>query len=187
MNKILESVGDVTKELNEIEVNKFMNMIIRSDRIFLVGTGRSGLVARAFAMRLMHLGFNVYVVGETITPAIKPKDLLIAISGSGRTSSVLIVAKTAKMRGIKIVSITSFSNSPLGKISDCVIQIAGRVKPYLDDYISKQLKGMHEPLTPLGTLFEISTSVFLDSVITELMLRLGKNEEEMKKRHTNLE
>lgn len=62
--------------------------IRNSDRIFVVGTGRSELVGKAFAMRLMHLGFNVHVVGEVTTPAIRDKDCLIAISGSGETKQL---------------------------------------------------------------------------------------------------
>ena len=61
-----------------------------------MGAGRSGLVAKAFAMRLMHLGFTAYVVGETITPAMRPKDLLVIFSGSGRTKTIADIAETAR-------------------------------------------------------------------------------------------
>ncbi len=38
------------------------------NRIFVTGLGRTGLMARGFAMRLMHLGRRVYHVGDVITP-----------------------------------------------------------------------------------------------------------------------
>lgn len=185
--KILDNVKETVMDIDQKEFEDFVNTITRSKRIFVIGAGRSGLVGKAFAMRLMHLGFDVYVVGETITPSIKPADLLIAISGSGKTASVLNVAKTAKNNGSSVSAVTSYNESDLAKLSDCVVNITGRVKNSESDYESKQLQGMHAPLTPLGTLFEMSTSIFLDSVVAKIMKTLGKQEREMKDRHTNLE
>ena len=76
----------------------------------------------------MHLGISVYVVGETITPAIDNDDCLLAISGSGETSYIISTAKIAKMRGASIVAVSSYEDSTLGKMSDLVIHIKGRTK-----------------------------------------------------------
>jgi 6-phospho 3-hexuloisomerase len=76
-------------------------------KILVVGAGRSGLVGKAFAMRLMHLGFNIYVMGETITPAFGVGDLVFVISGSGSTTLPLTVAKMAKSLGAKVLAVTS--------------------------------------------------------------------------------
>ncbi len=144
------------------------------------------MVGKAFAMRLMHLGFRVYVVGESITPSVKPGDLLIAISGSGKTASTLTVVETAKKLETTVATITSYDDSPIAKLSDCVVTIKGRAKGELKrDYISGQLTGAHEPLTPLGSLFELATMIFLDSVITKLMKIYEEDERDLKKRHAN--
>ena len=79
-----------------------------------MGLGRSGLVARAFAMRLMHLGISVYVVGETTTPALSPEDCLCNF-GSGETFSIISAAEIAHKRGTKIIAVTSYVDSTLGK------------------------------------------------------------------------
>jgi len=184
---ILNQMSELLNDIDDNTVNHFINMIVNSRSIFLVGAGRSGLVAKAFAMRLMHLGFNVYVVGETITPAVKPGDLVIAVSGSGETKSTLIVAQTAKELGVKVVAITSFPESSLGKIADCVVKIKGRGLKKDMDYLSGQLRGTHEPLTPLGTLFELSSLVFFDAVITALMDLYRIEERDLRIKHTNLE
>jgi 6-phospho-3-hexuloisomerase len=57
----------------------------------------------------------------------------------------------------------------------------------MDDYFARQILGIHEPLSPLGTLFEDTAMVVLDAVIAELMKRLGKNESDLAKRHANIE
>lgn len=192
---LTELSGFVNKLIEKIDrgqVEKMIGMLIEAwswgKIVLVVGAGRSGLVGKAFAMRLMHLGFRTYVVGETITPGIGPNDLLIAISGSGTTGIVVAAAEAAKRVGAKVVAITSFQESPLAKIADHVVIVPGRAKISEEaDYFSRQILGMHEPLAPLGTLFEVGTMVFLDSIIAELMHRLGKTEREMRARHAVIE
>ncbi len=174
------------------EVGSFVESLIKTydegKKILIIGAGRSGLVGRAFAMRLMHIGFSVYVLGETIVPALNPDDVVVAISGSGRTKLVVTAAEVAKSVGARVISLTTFPDSPLGRISDLVIRIPGRTKVSAeDDYNVRQLVGIYEPLAPLGTLFELTAMVVLDSVISELMQRLGKTEEDLKRRHANIE
>ena len=184
MDKVFESVESIEEE----RIEEMLQALQGAKRIFVVGAGRSGLVARAFAMRLMHLGFPVYVVGETITPAMDPEDVLVALSGSGRTSSVVNVAKIAKEKiGAKVVAVTSKEDSPLAKLSDVVVIVGGRENGKKRDYIADQLLGKGIPITPLGTLFEVSAMILLDSLVVELMRRMKKSEEELRKRHANLE
>jgi 6-phospho-3-hexuloisomerase len=188
IEEIVDNVMVVSDETNEESVNEMMDILTSSKNVFVIGQGRSGLVARAFAMRLMHLGIGVYVVGETITPAIDDDDCLLAISGSGETSYIISTAKIAKMRDAKIVAVTSYSESTLGKMSDLVIHIKGRTKVDSEkNYIKRQMDGKHLSLSPLGTLFEVSTLIFLDALIAQLMDNMGKTEDDLKKRHTVLE
>src|SRR5205085_12472132 len=58
----------------------FLNVLQPARRVFLYGRGRSGFVARAFAVRLMHLGYQTYVVGETITAPVARQDVVILVS-----------------------------------------------------------------------------------------------------------
>ncbi len=179
-----------TIKLDEIEkFVKTIEEIYRANKkILVVGVGRSGLVGRAFAMRLRHLGVRSYVVGETITPSVEEGDLLVAISGSGSTQIVVAAAEAAKRMKAKVAAITTYYDSPLGRLADLVVFVPGRTKlASMDDYFARQILGIHEPLSPLGTLFEDASMVVLDAVVAELMKRLGKNESEMAKRHANIE
>ncbi len=186
-SEMIDRVSGVVKSIDQFEFERFIKAIISSERIFVTGAGRSGLVGKSFAMRLMHLGLDVYVVGETTTPSIKSGDLLVAITGSGKTLTIVNIIRTAKACGARACCITSYPDSPAGRISDFTVRIGGRLENGNGDYDAKQLKGRHAPLTPLGTLFELSASIFLDCSIPKLMDVLGKKEDEMKERHTNLE
>lgn len=185
---IIDNISRITQSVSQEEINEMTNMIVNVENVFLMGLGRSGLVAKAFGMRLMHLGLNVYIVGETITPAITKNDCLIAISGSGETSYILSTTGIAKSIGAKIIAITSYTESSLAKKSDIIVQLKGRTK--IDDetnYIRRQISGQHQTLSPMGTIFEISALVFLDSIIAQMMHDLGQTEEDLKSRHTVLE
>jgi 6-phospho-3-hexuloisomerase len=178
--------------LKRSQVERLVEVLLQAYRggkkVLIMGAGRSGLVGRAFAMRLKHLGYDVYVLGDTIVSPVKQGDIVIAISGSGRTALIITAAEAAKTVGAIVVAITSYVDSPLTRIADIVVEIPGRTKiSTIEDYFARQVLGLHEPLAPLGTLFEDCSMVFLDAIIAELMQRLGKDEEDLRKQHANIE
>lgn len=188
INQIISNVDKASEYVSEEVVEDFMDVILSSKNIFVMGVGRSGLVAKAFAMRLMHLGFSTYVVGETITPSINEDDSLIAISGSGETHMIISATTTAVERGAKILALTSYKESHLGKLANVIMPVQGRTKDDLNkDYVKRQMDGEHSSLAPLGTLFEITSLIFLDGLIAQLMEKLGKTEKDLKEKHTVLE
>ncbi len=186
---ILDNIRDAEEYLVEEDIANFIEIITTADNIFVTGAGRSGLAAKAFAMRLMHLGLSSYVVGETISPAINAGDCILAISGSGETNTIVTAAKISKKRGAKVLALTSYPESSLGQLADGIIHVKGRTKVEVDDenYLKRQIKGNYTSLTPLGTAFELTSLVFLDGLVSELMETMGKTEEDLKNRHTVLE
>jgi 6-phospho-3-hexuloisomerase len=153
-------------------INEMIESFDKSRSIFVVGIGRSGLVARSFAMRLMHLGYSTFVFGETITPRIGKGDLLLAISGSGETGYVVAIAKKAKELGAKVIAITSSQNSTLARLSDLTVPIKSK--------FGKEIAN----IAPLGTVFELTSMLFFDSLIAEIMERKKLREEDLAKRHS---
>ena len=186
---ILDNIESAQEFLDEQAIEEFENIIIESKNIFVTGAGRSGLAAKEFAMRLMHLGLSAYVVGETISPAIYGDDCIVAISGSGETNTIVSAAKIAKKRGSKVLALTSYPESTLGQLADSFILVKGRTKKEVDDenYMKRQIYGNYTSLTPLGTAFELTTLVFLDAIVSELMEKMHQTESDLKARHTVLE
>lgn len=186
---IIGNIVSAEEFLDEENVEKFEDIIIEADNVFVTGAGRSGLAAKAFAMRLMHLGVSAYVVGETISPAINKGDCIIAISGSGETNTIVSAAKIAKNRGSKVLAVTSYPESTLGKLADTCLLVKGRTMQEVDDenYMKRQIYGNYTSLTPLGTAFELTTLVFLDAIVSELMEKMHQTESDLKARHTVLE
>ncbi len=180
LDVVSEQIENLKKSLNMRQVEEFMNAIEQARKIFVMGAGRSGFVARAFAMRLMHLGYDVYVVGETVTPRIGEEDLLITISGSGETTSVVNISRKAKEEiGSMLAAITQNENSTLAKMSDVVVLLSGKNKYQKDETLSS--------IAPLGTMFELTALIFLDGLVAELMNLKSLTEKDLEKRHAVLE
>ncbi|MBQ6100398.1 MAG: 6-phospho-3-hexuloisomerase [Methanobrevibacter sp.] len=186
---ILNNIESAEEFLDEETVDEFENVIIGARNVFVTGAGRSGLAAKAFAMRLMHLGLSAYVVGETISPAIYEDDCIIAISGSGETNTIVSAAKIAKNRGSKVLAVTSYPESTLGQLADCYLLVKGRTNQEVDDenYMKRQIHGNYTSLAPLGTAFELTTLVFLDAIVSELMEKMKQTESDLQSRHAVLE
>jgi 3-hexulose-6-phosphate synthase/6-phospho-3-hexuloisomerase len=174
-NLILEKVSTILASTDNTYEVKLTKMLDKAKRIFVSGAGRSGLVCKFFAMRLVHSGYEVSVVGEIVTPSIKKGDLLIIISGSGETEQLIAFAKKAKEVGAKIVLISAKDTSTIGDMSEAVFQI-GKSEQY------GKVVGM-----PMGTVFELSTLSFLEALVSHLIHEKGIAEEVMRSRHANLE
>jgi len=192
MREIAEFAAKASELINAGQIDRMAEVLVdlyhRKGKVLVMGAGRSGLVGKAFAMRLLHLGFNSYVLGETIVPSISRGDVAVAISGSGRTGLIVEAADAAKKVGAYVIAITTYPESPLGQLADLVVMVPGRSKvSKMDDYFARQILGLHEPLAPLGTLFEDTAMLLLDGVIYYLMMKLNVTEDEMRNRHANIE
>ncbi len=174
---ILNKLSSVLKDTDDNFTERVISAIDSAERIFIIGAGRSGLVARFFVMRLMHCGYKVYMVGEIVTPSLKNGDLLIVISGSGSTETLLPLAKKAKTLGAPVVLITMKSKSTIGDVADMVLPMGNLNSSSFDAPESM----------PMGTVFELSTLVFLESVVAEVVKLKGLDENSLRALHANLE
>ena len=174
---VSEEISAVVGGLDQQELARLVEAILAAKRVFVCGAGRSLLMMRAFAMRLMHMGVEAYVVGETVTPAIADGDLLIAGSGSGQTRGTLATVQAAAARGARTAVITAHGNSGIAEACDLVVVVP---LPVTDE------TGSNSP-QPLGSLFEQSLLVVGDVLVIRLMKRMGTTNEQMLARHTNLE
>jgi 6-phospho-3-hexuloisomerase len=183
-------IDEMADSISDQEIDQFIDEILKAKRIYVMGAGRSGLVAKAFAMRLMHLGLKSYVIGETITPAMMEGDMIVAFSGSGETKTIAELCETAKTLGGRICLVTSKSDSRIGRIADCTVVLESHrdyIKDESAEFEIKQMKGELKSFAPLGTLFETGAMIFADSIISAIMIILKCEEKDLKGRHANIE
>jgi 6-phospho 3-hexuloisomerase len=173
---IHKKIKDILSQVSEKDIEKFTDLFFKSKRIFVYGAGRSGLVAKAFAIRLMHLGFQTFVIGETITAPVQKNDLVVIVSGSGETIPAVMTAEIANNLDANVVSITGKKESDIAKFADITIYISAGCK-----------EEERKKYAPLGTLFEASVWILLDGIIADLLNSKKETEEDMRSRHATLE
>jgi 6-phospho 3-hexuloisomerase len=172
---VLDTISTILDATDESHAERLTELFDNANRIFIAGAGRSKLVGNFLAMRLMHAGYDVNVVGEIVTPSVRSGDLLVIISGSGQTEQLIAFANRATKFGAKIALITAKDDSTIGDLADEVFQI-GVPQRY------SEVKGM-----PMGTVFELSTLCFLEAIVCHIIWEKDVPEEVMLSRHANLE
>lgn len=154
-----------------------ISAIKNARRIFVIGNGRSGLAIRMAAMRLMHLGFAVHVVGDVTTPAIGAEDLLVAVSGSGSTATVVHAAEIARSKKASVAVITTVADSPLARLATIVLPIPAPEKHDSSGVLSSQYA---------GSLFEQSVLTFTDGLFHTMWKLEEVPAAELLERHSDL-
>ena len=182
MNNIKANIDHLDKNFKYTQ--KFIDLVHdglkNKRRFFLLASGRSAFILQCFATRLVHLGARVFIVTNLASmPALRDKDILIVLSGSGTTGIVVSLlnnyVNTVKPYGI--VTITSHPETVIGRIADITIKLKGRTK-------KDKVIGDNAVLAPEGTMFEIAAFCYLDAIIAELAIKMGKTNRELLKKHS---
>lgn len=185
VQRILKELCDLANYIDENEIDAVCRRLISAQEhnknIFLAGAGRSGCVVRAFANRLMHLGFHCYIAGEITAPPIKKDDIFFALSGSGKTGSLVNMANTAKKQEADIVTITLQKEGTIGTMAQAAIILPGNTR--LQDDSSDSFTSIQ----PVGSCFEQLSFLTCDGIILKLKEILQQSNEDLIARHGNLE
>lgn len=176
---IFSEMSSVLSKVDEYQVEQLITLIKNSNKIVCIGAGRVGMATRAFSMRLAHLGFKSYFLGDSNLPSINKRDLLFTASGSGETQTIYDLVMIANKVGAKIALITGNPESRMGKLADQILLLKApsKAKP-LPNFKSRQ---------PMTTLNEQCLWVLYDALVLELMKHFKRGNSYMSKRHSILE
>lgn len=151
----LAEVNAILDQVTDADAGTLVQAVLAAPRVYVNGLGRSGFLMRMFAMRMVQIGLQAYVVGDATTPAIEAGDLLLALSGSGRTETVVRMALKAKGFGARVLAITSSADTPLAELADLVVVVpSGSIKA--DITTPTRL--------PLANALEQAMAIYLDCV-----------------------
>ncbi|WP_028122856.1 6-phospho-3-hexuloisomerase [Epilithonimonas tenax] len=178
LDLILEENQRSTQDLDTSDLDILIQDIKTAKRIFFMGTGRSGLALRMAAMRLMHIGLAVFIVGDTLTPAILEGDILLAASGSGTTPSVINVVEKAISQKAKVTVLTASLESKLAQLADHILFVPAA---------SKTDFGISASAQYAGSLFEQSVLFVFETTFMVLWKESGLTKEDLWPKHANLE
>ena len=151
---VLGEIEQAAHRVDEADVRRLADAVMAAPRVVVAGEGRSGFIAKAFAMRLMHLGIPVHVVGETTTPSVADGDLLVGVSGSGTTAGTVRAAEAAVAAGAHVHAVTTDRTSALAEAARDVLLLPAATK--------HRRAGEVPTVQPLSSLFDQVAHVALD-------------------------
>lgn len=149
-------------------------------RIVAHGAGREGLMMRALAMRLYHLGLAAHVMGDMSCPPVGPGDLLIVSSGPGELPTIAALVGMARDAGARTVCITAQPAATVPRACDRSLVIPAQTMA--DDRTPAAAS-----VLPMGSLFEGAQFLVFEILVLMLRDRLGTTPDAMRARHANLE
>jgi 6-phospho-3-hexuloisomerase len=176
---IMRELESVVPRIDRNSLGDITRTVDRAPRVFVAGEGRSGFMAQAFAMRLVHLGLTAYFVGDTCTPSVTGGDVMVAVSGSGTTASILRAAEAGQRVGARVVAVTSAADSALAQLSgECLIVPA-----------ATKHRREGEPMTaqPLSSLFDQCVHIALDAICLLIASQRGIDNDTAVRAHANTE
>ncbi len=168
---IAEHARSALSHIDPLTIERVVELLARSPKIFLYGAGRSGIIGRALAMRLVQAGLSAYVIGESVTPIVQKGDLVIIFSNRGESYSSIQTANIVRREGAELIVITGRPASKLAHAATVLVPL--RIPDDPDQ----------PRLAPLGTVFESASLRFGDALIAEWMRVRGESEESMRRRH----
>ncbi|HEQ79307.1 MAG TPA: SIS domain-containing protein [Euryarchaeota archaeon] len=169
---IINSITRAISDDLEPEIEQTCKYILDANKVFVYGVGRSGLVAQSFAIRMVQLGLDVHFVGESTTPIVTNRDVMIIVSNTGSTMSAVQTANISRREGLPVIAVTSRKYSKLAHAANLTILL--KIETGTD---------MQKKHAPLGTLFEDTAVILFELITVCLMRRLNKDEHDMRSRH----
>lgn len=166
-----ERVGQSLARVGAEEIGAAVDLLVKGTAIFVYGAGRSGIIGRAFAMRLVQAGLTAFVIGESVTPIVRRGDTVFILSGRGESYSSIATANIVRREGAELIVVTARHSSKLAHAATRLISLE-----FPEDADRARL-------APLGTLFESASLRLTDALIAEILRRRGETEESMRQRH----
>jgi 6-phospho-3-hexuloisomerase len=179
LDTVLAEIHGVATRIDRTQLDALASALLAAERIFVTGEGRSGFMSRAFAMRLMHLGLPVFVIGETTTPAVRGGDIVVAVSGSGSTGGTVRVAQQATALGATVWAVTTDPTSALGSTATAHLVIPAATKYRRPDEAPT--------IQPLSSLYDQATHISLDVVCLIIAAARGVDNARAGAAHANTE
>lgn len=181
MNPMLSALRElegVALALDDAQVEAACQTIATARRIVLYGCGREGLMMRALAMRLHHLGLQVAMQGDMAAPPLGQGDLFLCSAGPGELSTVTALMGVARRDGARVLMITAEPDQPSPRKADQLLVIPAQT-------MARDLGGAST--LPMGSLYEGAMFLVFEIMVLRLAAILGQTPEAMRARHTNME
>jgi 6-phospho-3-hexuloisomerase len=164
--------------MDEAALAPVVRSIVEARRVMLFGCGREGLMMRALAMRLHHLGLSVCMQGDMTAFPLAPGDLFLCAAGPGELPTASALCRVAQAAGARVLVVTAEPDGATAALADELLVIPAQT-------MARDVGG--RSALPMGSLFEGAMFLVFEVLVLQLREVLGQTAESMRARHTNME
>ncbi len=168
---LAERVTQALDRINPKAITRAVDILAAAPQLFVYGAGRSGIIGRAFAMRLVQAGLRAYVIGESVTPIVHRGDAVFIFSAQGESYSSMQTANIVRREGAELIVLTARGSSKIAHAATHLLTLE-----FEEDADRPRF-------APLGTLFEEASLRLTDALVAELMRARDETEDSMRRRH----
>lgn len=156
-----ECIREMAGYFDEETYGKAVELLINAPRIGATGCGHSGILCQHFA----HLMCCIEQPAKFISPAeavhggtgfLQPGDVCLFASRGGKTAELLPIMEICKKKGVKIITVTENTGSPLAKGADVVLK--QHVNRETDRYNCQGTTST----TSLGVIFHVLQTMMIE-------------------------
>ncbi|MEG2897547.1 MAG: MurR/RpiR family transcriptional regulator [Eubacterium sp.] len=138
------ALSDLEISLKEDLLTQALEILLSAKRLLFFGVGASASIASDAMHKFSKLGIDVCSYPDPhfmniICSHAGPNDTLLAVSHTGESVEVLNAVSVAKKNGVKILGLTSFSNSTLAKTSDVFLSSSTNDKKYHSEAMASRI------------------------------------------------
>ena len=177
--KAVAELTDVVNRIDPAQVEALIEFLSKANRVVLYGVGREGLMMKALAMRLYHMGLDAHVVGDMTTPPVGKGDVLVVSAGPGYFSTVASLMGVARNAGATTICFTAQPEGKVPQSADLAVVLPAQT---MADDTSDPTSFL-----PMGSLYEGVQYLFFEYLVLLLADDIGMTPEQMRQNHTNLE
>jgi 6-phospho-3-hexuloisomerase len=171
-------LADVAARMDESLLDHVTTAILEAHRVMLFGCGREGLMMRALAMRLHHLGLEVCLQGDMTAFPLGEGDLFLCAAGPGELPTASALCRVARSAGARVLVVTAEPSGATAGLADDVLVIPAQTMAR--DRVAASV-------LPMGSLFEGAMFLVFEALVLRLRDALGETAATMRARHTNME
>jgi 6-phospho-3-hexuloisomerase len=164
--------------VDEAMLEPVVRAIADAHGVMLFGCGREGLMMRALAMRLHHLGLSVCMQGDMSAFPLGPGDLFLCAAGPGELPTASALCRVATSAGARVLVVTAEPDGATAVLADELLVIPAQT-------MARDIGG--GSVLPMGSLFEGAMFLVFEVLVLRLRDELGQTAESMRARHTNME
>lgn len=178
MREAAAELAAAVGRMEDATLQPTVETIAAAERVMLYGCGREGLMMRALAMRLHHLGLDVCMQGDMNAFPLGQRDLFLCAAGPGELPTASALCRVASAAGARVLVVTAEPEGATAALADELLVIPAQT-------MARDIGS--SSVLPMGSLFEGAMFLVFEVLVLRLRDALGQTAQSMRARHTNME